>query len=144
MSGPRNDVRFLAWHVEHFKAVPTERGRSEIVEDATVVEADNSLLVFANFEKNDESHQSEIVARASAEIASIVRNLKVQSVVLNPFAHLFAEPSSPASAVSMLKALEESLATNGIQVKRLAFGMFYELDIKAKGHRFSRIARRIE
>lgn len=137
-------MRFLAWHVEHLRAVPTEQGRSKIIEDATTVDAENALLVFANFEKNDESRQSEIVARASSEITSTARNLKVESIVLNPFAHLFAEPSSPTSAILMLKMLEGALTANGFNVKRLAFGMFYELDIKAKGHRFSRIARRIE
>lgn len=137
-------MRFLAWHVEWFRAVPTEKGRSPIVEDARTVEAENAILVFANFEKSDESRQSEIVAKASSELSSIANNLKVGTIILNPFAHLFAEPSTPDSAVSMLRALEVSLTANGFRVQRLAFGMFYELELKAKGHRFSRIARRIE
>ena len=138
-------MRFLAWHVERFSAVPTEKGRSPIVEEARTVETENAILVFANFEKNDESHQPEIVARSSAEISSIANNLKVRNIILNPFAHLFGEPSTPDSAVSMLRGgLEESLIANGFRVQRLAFGMFYELELKAKGHRFSRIARKIE
>ena len=137
-------MRFLAWHVEWFRAVPTEKGRSPIVEDARTVEAENAILVFANFEKSDESRQSEIVAKASSELSSIANNLKVETIILNPFAHLFAEPSTPDSAVSMLTALEGYLTANGFRVQRLAFGMFYELELKAKGHRFSRIARRIE
>ncbi len=137
-------MRFLAWHVEWFRAVPTEKGRSPIVEDARTVEAENAILVFANFEKSDESRQPEIVAKASSELSSIANNLKVETIILNPFAHLFAEPSTPDSAVSMLRALEVSLTANGFRVQRLAFGMFYELELKAKGHRFSRIARRIE
>ncbi len=137
-------MRFLAWHVERFRAVPTEMGRSPIVEDAKTVEAENALLVFANFEKSDESHQSEIVSRTAFEISAVAGNLKISNVVLNPFAHLFADPSSPESAVSMLRTLEDTLRAKDLQVQRLAFGMFYELDIKAKGHRFSRVARRIE
>ncbi len=137
-------MRFLAWHVEWFRAVPTEKGRSPIVEDARTVEAENAILVFANFEKSDESRQPEIVAKASSELSSIANNLKVGTIILNPFAHLFAEPSTPDSAVSMLTALERYLTANGFRVQRLAFGMFYELELKAKGHRFSRIARRIE
>ena len=137
-------MRFLAWHVEWFRAVPTEKGRSPIVEDARTVEAENAILVFANFEKSDESRQPEIVAKASSELSSIANNLKVGTIILNPFAHLFAEPSTPDSAVSMLTALEGYLTANGFRVQRLAFGMFYELELKAKGHRFSRIARRIE
>lgn len=137
-------MRFLAWHVDHFKAVPTEKGRSPLVEEASVVESNNALLVFANFEKSDELRQADIVARAASEISSIAGNLKIVNVVLNPFAHLFADPSSPESAVLMLHSLEDTLRAKDLQVQRLAFGMFYELDIKAKGHRFSRVARRIE
>lgn len=137
-------MRFLAWHLESFRATPTEKGRSQIVEEASTVEAENSLLVFANFEKSDEANQGETVSKATNEIVSVCRNLKIGTVILDPFAHLFAEPSTPESAVSMLKSLEASLRGNNLQVKRLAFGMFYELEIKAKGHRYSRIARRIE
>jgi threonyl-tRNA synthetase len=139
-----NLVRFLAWHVENFRAVPTEKGRSPIVEEASIVEEHNAILVFANFEKSDESRQEDVISKASAEISAIAGNLKVKTVILNPFAHLFGELSSPESAVSMLGKLEESLAARGFHVRRLAFGMFYELELKAKGHRFSRIARRIE
>ena len=137
-------MRFLAWHLESFRATPTEKGRSQIVEEASTVEAENSLLVFANFERSDEANQGETVSKATNEIVSVCRNLKIGTVILDPFAHLFAEPSTPESAVSMLKSLEASLRGNNLQVKRLAFGMFYELEIKAKGHRYSRIARRIE
>jgi threonyl-tRNA synthetase len=136
-------VRFLAWHLESFRATPTEKGHSQIVEEASTVEAENSLLVFANFEKSDEANQGETVSKATNEIVSVCSNLKIGTVILDPFAHLFAEPSTPESAVSMLRSLEASLRGNNLLVKRLAFGMFYELEIKAKGHRYSRIARRI-
>ena len=134
-------MRFLAWHVDYVRAEPTERGRSALVEEAKPVKAENALLVFANFEKNDESHQAEVIERATAEIASIAAQLKVTDVVLNPFAHLFAEPSTPEVAVDMLGRIHEGLVGRNLIVQRLAFGMFYELELKAKGHRLSRIAR---
>ncbi len=136
-------MRFLAWHVDYVRAEPTERGRSALVEEAKPVKAENALLVFVNFEKNDESHQAEVIEKAASEIASIAGQLKVTAVVLNPFAHLFAEPSRPEVAVDMLGRFCAGLARRGLDVQRLAFGMFYELELKAKGHRLSRIARSI-
>lgn len=136
-------MRFLAWHVEHVSLTPTEKGRSAVVEKAEPVKAENALLVFANFEKSDEMHQDEVVAKAAAEIASIAAQLKVTSIVLNPFAHLFADPSKPEVAISMLSMLQTQLAQKNLNVQKLAFGMFYEMDLKAKGHRLSRIARNI-
>ena len=136
-------MRFLAWHLEYLVATPTEQGRSTIVEQAGQVKAENALLVFANFEKNDEARQMEIVNKAVEEIASIAAQLKLDTIVINPFAHLFAEPSRPDVAKSMLDQLYKALSEKGFNVQKLAFGMFYELELKAKGHRLSRIARSI-
>lgn len=136
-------MRFLAWHVDYVRAEPTERGRSNVVEEARPIRAENALLVFANFEKDDESHRTDVVEKAVTEIASIASQLKITAVVLNPFAHLFAEPSRPEVAVEMLEQLHAGLAKKGLEIQRLAFGMFYELELRAKGHRLSRIARSV-
>ncbi len=136
-------MRFLAWHVDYVTAVPTEQGRSTLVEKAEPVHSENALFVFANFEKSDEPRQADIVDRAITEITSITAQLKVSNVVLNPFAHLFAEPASPQSAKEMLDMLQKGLIERNFNVKKLAFGMFYELELKAKGHKLSRIARSI-
>jgi hypothetical protein len=136
-------MRFLAWHVDYVKAKPTERGRSDLVEEPKPIMAENALLVFANFEKNDESHPTEVTDKAAAEIASIASQLKITAIVLNPFAHLFGEPSKPQAAIDMLDQLYRGLLQKNLDVQKLAFGMFYELELKAKGHRLSRIARSI-
>jgi threonyl-tRNA synthetase len=136
-------MRFLAWHVDYVRAEPTERGRSGLAEEPNPVRAENALLVFANFEKNDESHQSDVTDKTISEIASIANQLKITAIVLNPFAHLFAEPSRPQVAIDMLAQLHTGLVKRNFDVQRLAFGMFYELELKAKGHRLSRIARSI-
>jgi threonyl-tRNA synthetase len=137
------DMRFLAWHVDYLRAEPVARGRSALVEESKPVRAENALLVFANFEKTDESHQADVIDNAISEIASIAAQLKITTIVLNPFAHLFAEPSKPEVAINMLDQLCSGLAKRDFDVQRLAFGMFYELELKAKGHRLSRIARSI-
>ena len=136
-------MRFLAWHVDYVKARPTERGRSPIAEDPRAVDAENALFVFASFERNDEDNPEGVVEKAAAELESIAAQVKVRSVVLNPFAHLFGEPSRPEAAVEMLGRLQSRLADRGFEVQRLAFGMFYELELKAKGHRLARMARSI-
>ena len=136
-------MRFLAWHVDHVRAEPAERGRSALVEEPRPVSARNALLIFAHFEKSDETRPTDIIERAVNEIASIASQLKVTTIVLNPFAHLFAEPSKPEAAVAMLGQLELGLAGKGFDTQRLSFGVFYELELKAKGHRLSRIARTV-
>lgn len=136
-------MRFLAWHVDYVKAEPTERGRSPLVEEPRAVDARNALLVFVHSEKSDESHPAEVVEKAIHEIASIATQLKVTTVALNPFAHLFAELSRPEIAAEMLAQLYAGLVARGFEVQRFSFGVFYELEMRAKGHRLARIARTI-
>lgn len=138
-------MRFLAWHVDYFKCYITERGRSPLVEayDDPETVAENALLVLASVEKEDEAAPEAIAARAAAEIAAHAASLKVQSVVLHPFAHLFGSLSRPAVAVEVLKIMEETLQAGGLAVTRTPFGWFNTLDIQAKGHPMSRIARKI-
>jgi threonyl-tRNA synthetase len=136
-------MRFLAWHLDHFRCTITERGRSPLVEeyDEPDTTAENALLILVSVEKQDESAPEEIAERATEAIATHAANLKVQTIVLHPFAHLFGKLSRPAVAVEVLKAVEDGLRAQGLSVTRTPFGWFNTLDIQAKGHPLSRIAR---
>jgi hypothetical protein len=136
-------MRFLAWHVDYFKCRITERGRSPLVEEYDDPEtvAEEALLVLASVEKGDEAAPELVATRASAEIAAHAANLKVHAVVLHPFAHLFGQLSRPATAVQVLQMMEEELRTGGLAVTRTPFGWFNTLEIRAKGHPLSRVAR---
>jgi threonyl-tRNA synthetase len=136
-------MRFLAWHVDYFKCRITERGRSPLVEeyDDPETTAEDALLVLASVEKGDEVAPETVATQATAEIAAHAAGLKVQIIVLHPFAHLFGRLSRPATAVRVLEAIEEGLRARGLAVTRTPFGWFNTLDIRAKGHPLSRVAR---
>jgi threonyl-tRNA synthetase len=138
-------VRFLAWHVDYFRCHITERGRSPLVEEYDDPEtvAENALLVLTSVEKEDEAAPEMVSERAAAEIATHAANLKVQTVVLHPFAHLFGQLSRPATAVRVLQMVEERLRARGLAVIRTPFGWFNALEIRAKGHPLSRVARTV-
>jgi hypothetical protein len=131
----------MCWHVDYFRARPSDSGRSAVVEEGRPLDVGEALLVFASFEKQDESDSARIVGKAAEEIAGIASQLKVRSIVLNPFAHLFGDLASPKAASGMLGELQAKLAAMGFEVNRLAFGIFYEIELKAKGHRLARISR---
>ncbi|MBI1743977.1 hypothetical protein HYR54_13060 [Candidatus Acetothermia bacterium] len=138
-------MRLLIWHVDRFKCVITERGRSKIVEEYTNPETEvaEALLVFASVEKSDEAAPMAVAAKAADEIANLALTLKAQSIVLHSFAHLFGELSSPQTAIDVLKATEANLQQKNLKVIRTPFGWFNTLDIQAKGHPLSRVARTI-
>ena len=133
------------WHCDQFTSEATEKGRSSVREDDSprVTEAIDCLLVYAACEKTDETAVSNVAKKGAEEVATHAHHLKVNSVVLHSFAHLFVELSSPTFALNTLKAMELQLAERGFKVTRTPFGWFHELLIKAKGHPLSRVARQI-
>ncbi len=136
-------MRFLCWHVDYFKAIPKDKGRSPVIEEGAPIDVGESLLIFANFEKPDEQRQEDVIDRAVIEIQKISSQLGVAQIVLNPFAHLFAENASPQESAIMLAKLQKALLDRNFTVHKLAFGIFYEIELKAKGHKLARIARTV-
>jgi hypothetical protein len=71
----------------------------------------------------------------------IATQLKVATIILHPFAHLFGELSAPEVAINVLSCTQQALINAGLQTYRTPFGWFNTLQIDAKGHPLSRVAR---
>jgi len=136
-------VRLLILHVDYFRCTITEKGRSKIVEDAPskTTEVEEALLVLASVDKQDETNPEDVSRKAVEEISRLAHQLKVNTIVLHPFAHLFGEPSKPDVAIKTLKLIEEGLVLHDFKVIRTPFGWFNTLELRAKGHPLSRVAR---
>jgi threonyl-tRNA synthetase len=138
-------MRMLMLHVDRFISTVTEKGRSRVIEEVTpdskTTDVDEALLILASVEKNDESSPESVVNKVVSEISDHAGRLKVNRVILHPFAHLFADLSKPETALEILKLSEEGLVQRGYEVIRTPFGWFNSLELKAKGHPLSRVAR---
>jgi threonyl-tRNA synthetase len=137
-------MRLLIWHVDSFAAEPEQRGRSPLADVAPEpVRIENGLVAFAAVEKADEAEPEAVAGRAAAAIADVARRLGTQNVVLHSFAHLFVELSTPAIAKQVLDTTQARLREQGYTVTQSAFGWFNRLELRAKGHPLSRIARQV-
>lgn len=138
-------MRILVLHVDYFRCIVTTRGRSKIVENppSEATEVNEALVVLASVEKRDETTVQGVSRKAVAEVAELGHRLKVNTIVLHPFAHLFGELSTPEVAVQTMKLVEEGLVQRGFTAIRAPFGWFNTLELRAKGHPLSRIARKI-
>ena len=138
-------MRFLSLHVNSFCCTITTKGRSKVYEayDDPVTRVDDALLVLVSVERGDERNPQLVAERASAELVTLVAQLKATTVVLHPFAHLFAELAAPQSAIDILSRTQEALSRAGLTTVRTPFGWFNALQIDAKGHPLSRIARTV-
>jgi hypothetical protein len=138
-------VRLLIWHVDRFAAEPTQRGRSKVADaEPQPAAIDEGLVVFAACEKKDEAEPEAVAARATEAITTVARQLGARAVVLHSFAHLFVdELSAPAVAHDILSQILARLTAEGYSASQTAFGWFNRLDLQAKGHPYSRIARQV-
>ncbi len=138
-------MRMLILHVDYFKSEITQKGRSKFIEKPTerTIEAREALIILAGVERTDERGPQKISEKAALEIDKLSRQLKVQNIILHPFAHLFAELASPEVAVLLLDSVNRELLKMGYNSRRSPFGWFNTLELKAKGHPLSRIARSI-
>jgi hypothetical protein len=137
-------MRLLMWHVDHFTSTPGQRGRSSTFDEHPWdVSANNAILVFAAAEPTDETDPEQIAKLTSEEILNLATKLKVKTVVLHSFAHLFGELAQPAIAHNILTIIQHILESSSLDCCQTPFGWFNALDIKAKGHPLSRVARTI-
>lgn len=137
-------MRMLIWHVDAFAAEPEDRGRSKIADEAPQpVRIGEGLVVFAACEKADEADPDAVAARASAAIADVAGRLGARTVVLHSFAHLFVELSTPVTARAILDDVQRRLQDAGLAASQTAFGYFNRLELRAKGHPLSRVARQV-
>ena len=137
-------MRLLIWHVDAFLAEPTERGRSKVAdEEPQAVSVEDGLVVFVAAEKADEADPTGSAARATEAIEQVARQLGVKAVVLHSFAHLFTELAAPAVARAIMGETQGLLEAHGFAVQQSAFGWFNRLEMRAKGHPLSRVARQV-
>ena len=136
-------MRFLVLHVDSFCCRITEKGRSKIYEDFDDPETrvEEALIIFSSVEKGDDKASDVVAENAAIEIEKLARQLKVSVMVLHPFAHLFGELSTPEVAIKVIKETQKQLQERGFSVKRTPFGWFNTLELRAKGHPLSRVAR---
>ena len=138
-------MRFLVLHVNSFRCEITTKGRSKVYEDYDdpVTAVDEALVVLASVERGDERNPALVARRAATEVHRLSAQLKVLTVVLHPFAHLFASLSTPEVAIDILHRTEHELRNANLQCTRTPFGWFNTLQIDAKGHPLSRVARSV-
>lgn len=136
-------MRFLVLHVEYFRSEITQKGRSPLVEPAAerAAELHDGLLVLASVERGDEANPAGVAEAAAGELAELAKRVGAARVLLHSFAHLFAELAPPADAVTVLDATVEALRRRGLEARRTPFGWFNTLEIRARGHPLSRVAR---
>ncbi|HIP34739.1 MAG TPA: threonine--tRNA ligase [Methanothermococcus okinawensis] len=136
-------MKLLLIHSDYLEFKATEK--TKIAEDTDRLEGkmEECLTVFTAVEKGDEKNQEMIVKNALDEIIKVAKNLKVNSIVVYPYAHLSSDLASPKVAKEILIEMEKRLKEVGYNVLRAPFGWYKSFKISCKGHPLSELSRKI-
>ncbi len=132
-------MRVLLLHADHIEYEATKKAlRSAETQVPLDGSEDNALVVFTTVEPGDENVLDEVVE----DILSQLKRLKVNKVVIYPYAHLSTNLERPWKAVEVLRKMEQMLKERGIEVKRAPFGWYKRFSISVKGHPLAELSRR--
>ena len=133
-------MRILAIHAEKISWKANRKTKFAEPIEKKEDEMENCMLLLSSVEKLDETDPQSVVSGGVHEVLKRLGMIKVNRVMIFPYAHLTSTLSSPEVALQILSGLEASLKAHGIEVKRAPFGWYKEYDIKSTGHPLSELS----
>jgi threonyl-tRNA synthetase len=88
------------------------------------------LLLTAVEEGDDEA----LAEKAVNDVRAFLGKLKVNRILIYPYAHLSSNLAKPAEALKVLKAMEAYAKEKGIETHRAPFGWNKQFSVSVKGH----------
>lgn len=115
----------------------------EIPEEMKKAEMKDVLWVRIAVEKSDEENAGSVIDQAVADIKEVAAQVKCRNIMIYPYAHLLmgSAPSTPESAIELMKQIEEELKEVGFNVIRAPFGWYKKFNVSCKGHPLSELSR---
>ncbi|KZX12489.1 threonine--tRNA ligase [Methanobrevibacter filiformis] len=138
-------MRVLLIHSDYLKYKTKNKTKiAEEIDDSKQEGAfEDSLVVFTAVEKEDEKNEEKVVKNFIEEVKSVHSDIKSETIVLYPYAHLSSSLSSPQIAIKILVNAEKALKEEGFNVYRVPFGWYKSFELSCKGHPLSELSRNI-
>ncbi len=132
-------MRILQLHSNFIVFKPVEK-EINIAEEAQKEETrvEEVVVLFTAVEEGD---NSELAQKAINDARAFLGKLKVNRVLIYPFAHLSSNLSQPVQALKVIQAMEAYAKEKGIETYRAPFGWNKQFTISIKGHPLAEMAR---
>jgi threonyl-tRNA synthetase len=140
-AGGRDIMRILQLHSNFIVYKPVQK-EIAIAEEAEKKEnrLEEVVVLFTAVEKGD----SEAVGRkAIDEVETFLGKLKVNRILIYPYAHLSSNLAGPADALKIVKTMETYAKEKNIETHRAPFGWNKQFTISIKGHPLAEQSREI-
>jgi len=125
-------LRLLELHVDFIEYEPVGK-EAKLAEDAEkrLFRFEDALVMLVSVEPEDEDAEAEEAVKDATEH---MKSLKINRLVIYPFAHLSNNLARPEHALEILKTLERKARETGVEVHRAPFGWNKALRLSIKGH----------
>ena len=132
-------MKILTLHCDYIKFQPLKKALKSApeIKDKEGHEIKECLVVLTAVEKGDTDKELSEMLEAVKKTAGEV---KTNSIVLYPYAHLSSNLSAPQLALEILQKAEASL-TKEFKVTRAPFGYYKSFELKCKGHPLSELSK---
>jgi threonyl-tRNA synthetase len=132
-------MRILQLHSNFIVFIPVEK-EINIAEEAEKKEnrIEEVVVLFTAIEEGD---NLELAQKAINDVRAFLGKLKVNKILIYPFAHLSSKLSQPSEALKIIKAMEAYAKEKGIETYRAPFGWNKQFTISIKGHPLAEQAR---
>ena len=125
-------MRILQLHSNYIVYKPVKKEIS-LAEEAAKQEnrVEEVVVLFTAIEAGDNSAMAK---QAIEDVHAFIENLKVNRILLYPFAHLSRNLSKPSEALKLIKEMEAHAKQKGIETYRAPFGWTKQFTLSIKGH----------
>jgi threonyl-tRNA synthetase len=132
-------MRILQLHSNFIVFKPVEK-EINIAEEAEKVEnrVEEVVVLCTAIEEGDNSAMAQ---KAINDVRAFLGKLKVNRILIYPFAHLSSNLSKPSEALKIIKDMETYSKEKGIETYRAPFGWNKQFTISIKGHPLAEQAR---
>jgi threonyl-tRNA synthetase len=132
-------MRILQLHSNFIVFKPVEK-EIAMAEEAKKEEnrIEEVVVLFTAIEEGDDAA---LAQKAIDDVHAFLEKLKVNRILIYPFAHLSSNLSKPSEALKLVKAMEAYAKQKGIETYRAPFGWNKQFTISIKGHPLAEQAR---
>jgi len=125
-------MRILQLHSNFIEYKPVQKEIANAEEAEKKAERMEEIVVlFTAVEKGDNARVAE---KAIGEVNDFLKKLKVNRILIYPYAHLSSNLAKPSEALTVVKAMENYAKEKGIEAYRAPFGWNKQFTISIKGH----------
>ncbi len=125
-------MRILQLHSNYIEYKPIQKEIAMAEEtDKETKRLEEIVVLFTAVEEGDDET---VARRAIEEVKSFLEKLKVNRILIYPYAHLSSNLAKPSEALKVVKAMEANAKAEGIETHRAPFGWNKQFTISIKGH----------